>query len=440
MKGILSVPGDKSISHRALMFAALSRGTVRITGLSPAEDCASTASCLRRLGLGISQPEQSARTSAMIASNLTVESPGLHDLSAPVRALYAGNSGTTMRIISGLVSGQSFTTTFDGDSSLRRRPMSRVLVPLSQMGMKVDYPREAEDVRGTAVGFAPFSITGGHLQGREFNLDIASAQVQTALLLAGLQAEGETVIRMPARVRDHTERMFKYIGIPFEQSEDSTIRVRKLEEPAAPFSLSVPGDLSSAAFFIVAAVCLPGSDLLLKSVGVNPGRRLILEVLGQMGAELNPETVSEVCGEPVADVRARYNKRLKGATVSGDQVPLGIDEIPVLALAGATCDGVFTVTGAAELRHKESDRLRAIVDNLRAAGVEIEELEDGFRIQGSQRIRGGSPWRTYGDHRLAMTALIANCIFEQPVQIEETDSIRISYPGFAEHLRFLVSE
>jgi 3-phosphoshikimate 1-carboxyvinyltransferase len=384
------------------------------------------------LGLKLSQPVRSARTGLLISSNVTIESPGFNNLSVPSQTLYAGNSGTTMRVLSGLSAGQKFKSRFDGDASLRKRPMSRVLAPLEEMGAQIEY----ED-SGSSAGCAPFSVSGGRLHGREFDLKVASAQVQTALILAGLQADGTTSVKLPNRVRDHTERMLTYIKVPFTTDGAGAVKVTRLQEPVPPFDLVVPGDLSSAAFFMVAAACLPGSDLLLKGTGINPGRTLIIEVLRQMGAEVSLEDTAEVCGEPVANIRVRFNGRLQGGTVSGERVALGIDEIPVLALAGSICDGIFTVTGAGELRHKESDRLTAIVENLRAAGVEVQELDDGFTIHGCASIKGGSPWRTYHDHRLAMTGLVANCIFASPVDIEETESIKISYPGFAEHLRLL---
>lgn len=430
LRGVLQVPGDKSVSHRALIFSALCEGTVRISGLSPAEDCLSTARCMQKLGLQID-----LKNSSMLPSVLTVLSPGLEGLHAPAEPLDAGNSGTTMRVLSGLVAGRPFVSTFDGDESLRKRPMRRVLDLLTRMGASVEY--QGAEGKSPVDGCAPYRITGAHLKGGVFDLPIASAQVQTALLLAGLQADEMTKVTTPQIVRDHTERMFTHMGVPFAR-DNGTISVCRLSEPVPSFDIVVPADLSSAAFFMVAAACLPGSDLLLKSTGVNAGRRLIVDALKTMNADVQMESEAIVSGEPVADIRVRGSGRLQGATISGEVVATGIDEIPILALAGCFCEGQFTVTGADELRHKESDRLTAIVDNLRAAGVEVEELPDGFTIRGAERVRGGSLWKTFKDHRLAMCGLVANLLFDEPLEIEETESAKISFPSFNDFLKKLV--
>jgi 3-phosphoshikimate 1-carboxyvinyltransferase len=303
------------------------------------------------------------------------------------------------------------------------------------MGAKVHY--ESSQDMAPVSDTAPFSITGGDLTGMDFALKVASAQVQTAILLAGLQAQGKTSVSMPALVRDHTERMFAHIGVPFSRDDNGRIEVTGLGKPLAPFNVTVPGDLSSAAFFIVAAACLPGSDLLLMNVGLNPGRKLVIDALQRMGADIKFEDVREAHCEPVADIRVRYKGRLKGVTVSGEEVASGIDEIPILALAGCTCEGAFVVRDAGELRHKESDRLKAMVENIQDMGITVESLDDGFIIDGAKVLPGASLWRTYNDHRLAMTGLIANCLTQEPLQIEETDSIKISYPRFEEQLAIL---
>jgi len=423
LHGSFAVPGDKSISHRALIFSALCKGQVTITGLSPAEDCQSTAQCMRELGLTVT-------ADANEPGRFTVDSPGLKGLRAPKKLLDAGNSGTTIRVMSGLVAGLPFTSHFDGDQSLRKRPMSRVLDLLAQMGATVSFDAKP--------GCAPFSINGTELKGKEFKLPVASAQVQTALLLAGLQAEGPTVVTLPEIARDHTLRMFKHMGVPFSEPGENSVRVEKLEKPLAGFTIAVPADISSAAFFMVGAACLKGSDVTLKNCGINRGRTLVIDVLRRMGANLELLNEREVSGEPIADIRVRYNGRLQGTTVHGGEVASGVDEIPILSIAGALCNGTFSVEGAEELRHKESDRLTAITNNLSGIGAIVSPREDGFVLTGQESLAGGSAWATHLDHRLAMTGLIVNIICEKPIRIEETESIKISYPTFARDLEHLL--
>lgn len=425
LTGTIAVPGDKSVSHRALIFSALANGTCEIVGLSPAEDCASTARCLSAMGVTVNSKGKQTH----------VSSKGLGSLTPPEIVLDAGNSGTTMRILSGLVAGRHFKSSFDGDHSLRKRTMTRVLAPLSEMGAEVVY-------EGDKGGFAPFTIFGGKLTGKEFALPVASAQVQTALLLAGLQATGKTTVLTPQLVRDHTSRMFSFIGVNCEIKNASDgsqeISVSRLEHPIAPFTLTVPADISSAAFFMVAAACLAGSDITLSNVSMNPGRTLVIDVLRNMGADISLIKQRVLCGEPVADVRVKYSGRLKGTSITSNEIPSGIDEIPILAIAGAFCDGEFKVSGAEELRHKESDRLSGICRNLAFAGVEVSEQPDGFTISGSKLPMGGSPWESCHDHRLAMSGLIASAVFKNPVDIDSIDSVKISYPGFEQDLNALL--
>ncbi len=422
LKGFLKVPGDKSISHRALIFSAFTRGSNRVSNLSPAQDVADTAECLRRLGLQITEPGGGA--------DITINSPGIDELSEPASGLWAGNSGTTIRLMSGLVAGRPFTSRFDGDESLQKRTMKRVLEPLTMMGARC---------QATKDDYAPFAITGGDLKGRQFHLSVASAQVEACLLLAGLQAEGTTSVTVPQPVRDHTRRMFQHLGIPFRQPDDRTISVERLHMPVVASPLRVPADISSAAFFMVGASLLRGSDITLAEVGTNPGRTLVLDVLREMGAEIEESTTRTNCGEPVTDIRIRCEKRLTGTKIGAERIPLGIDELPVLALTGALCDGELIVSGASDMRHKESDRIAAIVGNLFRAGVEIEEREDGFVVSGKTTIRGGSDWQTFGDHRMAMTGLIASLVFEQPVKLDDEDCMSVSYPGFKNDLRKLIA-
>jgi 3-phosphoshikimate 1-carboxyvinyltransferase len=421
LRGELPIPGDKSISHRALIFAALTQGTCEVEDLSPAEDVRSTARCLEKLGL---QTKFSS-----FRSECTVVSPGLSGLSAPSEILDAGNSGTTIRLLSGLVAGQSFAATFDGDASLRGRPMGRVLKPLETMGASISY-KERDN-------YPPFTIAGGNLAAQAFELPVASAQVQTAILLAGLQADGETVVKLPSTVRDHTTKFFSFMGVPFSHT-DLSVSVKKLTKPAAPYSVQVPGDISSAAFFMVAAACLPGSDITLKNVGINPGRTLVIDILQEMGVEVTVIRKEHPTGEPVADIRVRYSERPLGTQIDGTTIATGIDEIPILALAGTVCAGIFTVRDAEELRVKESDRIAAIVANLKRAGAQITEHPDGMEITGQPRLAGGSNWETFGDHRLSMTGMIASIICEKPVIIDDVGCAAVSYPQFEKDLAKLL--
>jgi len=432
LKGTLTVPGDKSVSHRALIFSSLIQGEMEIINCSPALDCASSADCLRALGLTI-EPV------AFTGGPISVKSPGLFDLTKPSKPLYAGNSGTTMRLLSGLLAGQAFSSTLDGDQSLRKRPMARVLKPLEEMGASVKYLVSiGSGSQSNGVGCAPFEIQGHNLTGRDFNLQVASAQVQTAILLAGLQAAGKTSVTLPHVVRDHTVRMFQWLGIPFEGKGDTFVQVQKLNKKVSGKRIEVPADVSSAAFMLVGAALAEGSHVLLSNVGMNEGRLLVVDVLKRMGADLTIENERLFGFEPVADLRIRFGPRLKGTTISGAEVATGIDEIPVLALAGALCDGTFTVRDASELKHKESDRLQAIIDNLSAAGATIEGLPDGFIIKGAATLKGGSKWHTFDDHRLAMTGMIAQLVCQEPLQIEEIESIGISYPSFGKDLESLM--
>jgi 3-phosphoshikimate 1-carboxyvinyltransferase len=377
-----------------------------------------------------------------MAKNVSVHSEGLSSLKMSSVPLFAGNSGTTIRLLSGLLAGRPFESVLDGDNSLRKRPMKRVTEPLATMGAGIEYLAVAGsgnngETRPQTPGYAPFSIRGGKLTGQNFYLKVASAQVETAILLAGLQAEGTTTVNLPSAVRDHTRRMFEHLHVPFSQTGDRTMSVKRLTTPPKAKPIYVPADMSSAAFFMVAACLVEASDLLLTDVGMNPGRLLALEVLQSMGAAISIENPRHFGLEPVADLRIKYAGRLKGTSISAKEIARGIDEIPILALAGALCQGEFAVSGAEELRHKESDRLEAITENLQAAGAEILVKQDGFVIQGKSSLAGGSRWKTHEDHRLAMTGLIANLVCQDKLAIEETESVKISYPGFAVDLAHL---
>lgn len=424
LQGKIVVPGDKSITHRALIFACLTEGVSKIEGLSPAHDCVSTANCLRALGVEIELSQKAGQVTAIVKSS------GLSGLKSTDKMLDAGNSGTTIRLMSGLVAGRLGKFSFDGDASLRKRPMKRVLTHLSEMGAKITYL--------ASPGLAPFSIEGKHLEAKNFDLDVASAQVETAILLAGLQADGKTTVTLPFPARDHTRRMFKYLGIPFGAENALSTSVQKLDLSIQSKNIVVPADISSAAFFLVAAAIIPGSDVTLKNVGINPGRTLILDVLARMGADIKVVDVDAFAGEPVADIRVKYNGALSSATISGEEIARGIDEIPILALAGAFSKGELIVTGAEELRHKESDRLDLIVTNLKNAGADIDLLPDGFSVRGSKHLKGGKSWLTADDHRLSMVGMVANAVCESELHLEETESPKISYPTFAADLEKLL--
>jgi len=424
LQGTIAVPGDKSITHRALIFACLTTGTTKIEGLSPAHDCLSTIECLRSIGIDIQLPADTDTPTAI------VNSQGLQGIGKPSKILDAGNSGTTIRLLSGFVAGHQHEFEFDGDASLRKRPMKRVLSRIAEMGAEISWIEHE--------GTAPFRLKGAELVGKRFDLDVASAQVETAILLAGLQASGKTSVKLPFPVRDHTRRMFHYLGIPFESEDELTTTVSKIIDEIPSRNMVVPADISSAAFFMVAAAIIPGSSITLKNVGINPGRTLVLDVLSRMNADIKVIGVDSLSGEPVADIRVRYNGELTSASITAEEIARGIDEIPILALAGAFSGGELSVSGAEELRHKESDRLQLIADNMRGIGAEIDLRQDGFTIHGSKSLKGGSNWATADDHRLAMAGMVANLVCENPLELEETESPRISYPNFADDLNSLL--
>ncbi len=415
----LIVPGDKSITHRAYFFSAFSRGQSRVLNASPALDCFSTRKCLEALGLRFERNNQ----------DVSILSGGINSLRRPYSILNAGNSGTTIRLLTGLLSGRPFSAEVDGDESLRRRPLKRVTDPLRQMGA---------DFEESEGGRAPIVVHGNSLEGGSFELEQASAQVQTALVLAGLQASGETSIVVPHTVRDHTFRMLKHLDIPAASASPRHLSVFGLRGSIEPFEITVPGDISSAAYFMVAAALLPGSFVSFDNLGVNEGRTLLLKALKKMGAYVTFANERLCCEEPVATVEVSQKKRLNGITLERKDLASGIDELPILALAGALCQGEFRVSGAGELRHKESDRFALLVENLKNAGVSIQASGDDFSIQGKEKIEGGSFWKTGGDHRLAMTGLIASLLFEKPVEVDDTSCIDISYPGFQADLALIL--
>lgn len=407
LRGEVAVPGDKSVSHRAVMIGALADGTTRIEGFLEGEDTRATAAIFERLGVRIEAPAPGLRV---------VHGVGVDGLQAPGGPLDCGNAGTAMRLLAGLLAGQRFDSVLVGDASLSRRPMRRVIEPLARMGARI----EAED------GHAPLRIFGGRrLKGVDCTLEVASAQVKSALLLAGLYAQGETHVREPRPTRDYTERMLAAFGYPaaFMPGEAALLGGFRLQAN----DVQVPADFSSAAFLLVAATLVPGSELRLRRVGVNPRRTGLLHVLRAMGADIVEEHPGEQGGEPVADLVVRH-ARLRGVAVPEEHVPDMIDEFPALFVAAACAQGTTVVRGAAELRVKESDRIATMVAGLRALGIEVEERPDGAVIHGG-RLRGGAV-DSHGDHRVAMAFAVAAQCAEAEVRIGDVANVATSFPGF----------
>ncbi len=409
LDGWLRVPGDKSVSHRSLMFSAIASGTSRIRGLLEGEDCLATANAMRALGVAVTREAE---------GDWRVVGRGLRGLEAPAAELDLGNSGTGMRLLCGLMAAQSFSSTLIGDASLSTRPMRRVINPLSAMGARID----------SVDGHAPLVIHPAEsLEGVNFEMPIASAQLKSALLIAGLYAASPTTLHEPAPSRDHTERMLSAMGAEVTR-DGSTVRIAPCQRLEA-VDIRVPADLSSAAFFLVAASLVPGSELTLEAVGINPTRRGVLDILEAMGADIslaNPQTVG---GEPVADLTVR-GVTLKGARIPESLVPLAIDEFPVLFVAAAAADGVSEFSGLAELRHKESDRIGVMAAGLRALGVRVEEGDDWVRIEGGQ-LAGGTV-DSHGDHRIAMAFAVGASVAAAPVTIGNAREIATSFPNFLE--------
>jgi 3-phosphoshikimate 1-carboxyvinyltransferase len=416
VQGKLTIPGDKSISHRALMLGAIAEGETVIEGLLLGEDPRSTAVCFRAMG---------AKISALNSQRVTVTGVGLGNLQEPNNVLDAGNSGTTMRLMLGLLASHAdrlFTVT--GDSSLRSRPMSRAIEPLTQMGAQI-WGRQNNS-------FAPLAVRGQQLQPTHYHSPIASAQVKSCILLAGLMVDGQTTVTEPALSRDHSERMLQAFGATLE-IEPQTHSVTLTGQPTLRGQkVIVPGDISSAAFWLVAAAIVPDSDLLIENVGVNPTRTGILAALEMMEADISRLNERIVAGEPVADLRVRHSK-LKACEIAGDLIPRLIDEIPILAVAAAFAQGTTVVKDAAELRVKESDRLAVMARELGRMGAKITELEDGLQITGGYELKGAEV-DSFGDHRIAMSLAIAALNARGKTTIMRAEAASISYPDFVETL------
>lgn len=408
MSGEVRVPGDKSISHRSIMLGALANGITRVKGFLEGEDALATLAAFRAMGVEIDGPEN---------GNVTVHGVGLHGLTAPAEALDLGNAGTGMRLICGLLAGQAFDAKLTGDTSLCSRPMGRVIDPLTMMGASI---QSAEG------GRPPLTIRGGQkLHGIDYELPMASAQVKSCVLLAGLYSEGCTAVTEPGPSRDHTERMLRGFGYPV-QSAKGVISLQGGGSLQA-CDIDVPADISSAAFFLVAASIAPDSDLILTHVGVNPTRMGVINILQLMGANITLHNHSEVGGEPVADIRVR-SASLRGIEIPLDQVPLAIDEFPVLFVAAACATGRTVLRGADELRVKESDRIAAMAEGLSTLGIINEVLEDGIVIDGG--ILGGGVIKTYHDHRIAMSFAIAGLRAKGEITVLDCDHVATSFPGF----------
>lgn len=408
----LRVPGDKSISHRALMLAALGRGTSRVRGLLRSADVRSTAGVLRALGVTLPDVD---------AAELVIDGVGLRGLREPATPLDCGNSGTTTRLMAGVVAGAGLDARFEGDASLSARPMRRVAAPLEAMGARVDLP---------AHGGLPMTVHGARLRGLTWRAEVASAQVKSAILLAGLVANVPVEVHEPAATRDHTERMLRARGVDVR-----TEGLEVLMQPAARLDggdMDVPGDPSSAAFFAGLAALGVSDELALENVGINPGRTGAFQVLRRMGAELRFEAVGEQGGEPVATVVVRRGA-LRGTIITPDEVPSLIDELPLLACIAARAEGETRVTGAGELRVKESDRITAVVDNLRAVGADAEELPDGFVVRGSDRPYAGRVV-THADHRIAMAFGVLGATSGSAIAMDDPSCVGVSYPSFWDDL------
>lgn len=418
LRGDFQLPGDKSISHRSAMFAAIGNGQSIIRNYSSARDCQSTLDCLEAMGVRVIREKE----------QIIIDGVGLTGLRKPSGLLDVGNSGSTIRMLSGILAGQNFTSEITGDESIQRRPMKRIIDPLVLMGASI----EARD-----GSFAPMRITGGNLQAIEYTPPMASAQVKSCVLLAGLFAEGRTSVIEKTPTRNHTEVMMRETGAAIEiesLEQGEKISVTGQTPLRALGDYTVAGDLSSAAFFIVAALISSDAEIRLRHIGVNPSRIALIKVLKQMGGLIEIENQRLAHGEPVADILAQSSELKGDLELSGAIIANLIDEIPALAVAATQLDGTLTIRDARELRVKESDRIRAIVDNLRQMGVEVEEFDDGLRIKGKQQLRGAKV-DSYGDHRIAMSFAVAGLIAEGSTEITGADAASVSLPEFYSLLR-----
>ena len=402
--GQIKVPGDKSISHRAVMLGSLANGVTEISGFLKGADCLSTIDCFRKMGIDID----------INGENVTVHGNGLRGLKKPDEMLYTGNSGTTTRLLCGILAGQNFDTSITGDASIQKRPMGRVVQPLSMMGAKIENE------------YCPLYITGTKLHGIDYKMPVASAQVKTAIILAGLYAYGETVIHEIEKSRDHTELMLSAMGADLTV-DNLDITVKPTNDLTA-VNVDVPGDISSAAFFLVLGAIMPNSQITVTNVGINPTRTGIIDVLKDMGADITLENVHTSAGETVADITVRSSS-LKVTTVGGDIIPRLIDELPIIAVAAVFADGQTVIKDAQELKVKETNRIRAVVDEFNKCGIDITETDDGMIINGGKSIHGAD-FKTYDDHRMAMSLTVLAQLADGESTLDDSDCACVSYPTF----------
>ena len=412
LQGTLTIPGDKSVSHRSVMFGAIATGKTTVDGFLLGEDCLSTIDCFRKLGVKID----------VEGTNVSLDSPGIDGWQEPTEVLYTGNSGTTTRLMLGILAGSNVHSVMTGDASIGKRPMRRVIDPLRQMGAHIT---------GRVNGqYTPLAIQGTPLQAIDYHMPVASAQVKSAVLLAGLRAEGTTIVRETEISRDHTERMLRQFGAEIDV-RDGVISFEG-GQTLKGTHVSVPGDISSAAFFLVAGAICHNSKITLENVGINPTRDGILEVLQNMGASMTVIPNEDSQAEPTATITIETSS-LKATTIEGEIIPRLIDEIPILALLATQADGKTIIKDAEELKVKETDRITAVVDELRKLGAKIEATEDGMVIEGPTPLLGAS-LKTYGDHRIGMMGAVAALITDGAVTLDDADCIAVSYPTFFEHI------
>ena len=408
LRGEITIPGDKSISHRSVMFGAISQGTTEITNFLQGQDCLSTISCFRKMGIEIENTSE----------RILVHGRGLHGLTAPTEILDVGNSGTTTRLISGILAGQDFTSELTGDASIQKRPMGRIIRPLSMMDATI------ESIKGN--GCAPLRISGHALKGIHYQSPVASAQVKSSILLAGLYADGLTSITEPQVSRNHTELMLKFFGAELE-SKGTTVTIWPATELFGN-RIDVPGDISSSVYFVAAGLILPNSEVLIKNVGINPTRAGLIKVCEAMGADLTLLNEDHENAEPTADLLVRTSS-LRGCVIEGDIIPTLIDELPVIAAMACYAEGTTVIRDAAELKIKESNRIAVMVENLTAMGADVTETEDGMIIHGGKPLHGAVV-DSHKDHRIAMTFAVAALGASGETEILDADCVNISYPGF----------